>query len=197
MGAPLLEVLFERGKFDQEAVLQTAQILKIYSVLLVILSLVQLLSSCFYAVKNTWFPAVSTFTGLAVHVVVAPLFISLYQLKGLIWATTLSSLIQFILLALAYPKFIGSFYLKRTAVRFVKVTPFLVVFGFYIHYVFEGSLWVLQMKMSEDYAQFLALTMTGLSSMFLYGYFGVRFRLVQAREFIHLFRSKFKAGSKK
>ena len=197
LGIPILEVLFERGKFDQTAVLQTAQILKIYSVLLVILSFVQLLSSCFYAVKNTWFPALSTFSGLAVHVVLAPFLISLYQLKGLIWATTLSSLVQFILLALAYPKFIGSFYLKRTVIRFIKVIPFLIIFGFYIHYAFDSSLWVLQTKMSETWAQFLALTVAGLSGIFLYGYFGVRLRLVQAREFIHLFRSKFKPVSKK
>lgn len=194
LGVPMLEVLFERGKFDREAVLQTAEVLKIYSYLLVILSLVQLLSSCFYSVKNTWLPALSTLAGLTAHVVFAPLLISFFQLKGLIWATTASSCVQLILLLCTYPRFIGSFYWKRTALRFLKTIPFLTAFGFYLKYMFDGSLYIFELSLSEGWGRFLALFFTGISAVVLYGCAGVYFKLVQAREFVHLFKNKFRSS---
>ena len=48
LGSASIEVLFEHGKFDTVASQQTAEVLKIYSALLVILSLTQVLSSCFF-----------------------------------------------------------------------------------------------------------------------------------------------------
>jgi len=191
-----LETLFERGKFDALAVQQTAEILKIYSVLLIILSLTQTLSSCFYSVKNTSLPATATVMGLFFHVIFALILIPLYQLKGLIWATTASSLTQLILLTSAYPKMIGSLYLKRTFIRLLKIIPFIVLISFYIKYFYLIFLHFFNQWMHPDVAQAFSLFITIFSSILIYGYLTLKFQLIQAKEFLHLFQSQLKKFKK-
>lgn len=196
LGVPALETLFERGKFDALAVQQTAEILKIYSVLLIILSLTQTLSSCFYSVKNTSLPATATVMGLFFHVIFALILIPLYQLKGLIWATTASSLTQLILLTSAYPKMIGSLYLKRTFIRLLKIIPFIVLISFYIKYFYLIFLHFFNQWMHPDVAQAFSLFITIFSSILIYGYLTLKFQLIQAKEFLHLFQSQLKKFKK-
>ena len=192
LGAPCLETLFERGKFDALAVQQTGEILKIYSVLLVIISLTQTLSSCFYSVKNTTLPAITTLIGLFSHIIFALTLTSLYQLKGLIWATVASSSVQLGLLILFYPKVIGSLYLKRTFKRLIKVIPFVIVISFYVKYFYLTLLYFFNQRLQPDPSQAFALFSTIFSSMFIYGYISLKFNLIQAKEFMHLFQSQLK-----
>ena len=192
LGSASIEVLFEHGKFDATTSQNTAEVLKIYSVLLVILSLTQVLSSCFFSIKNTWYPALSTFLALLIHVGITPFLMASFSLKGLIWATTISASVQLLLLLGAYPHFIGQFYLKRTTMRFLKTIPVFVLMGVYIKYGFEGSFLVFRSFTSYSFAQGLALFFTIFSSVLVYGYLGIQFRLVQAVECLHLLQSKWK-----
>ena len=123
---------------------------------------------------------------------ITPFLIASFELKGLVWATTLSASLQLVLLLGAYPYFIGHFYLKRTAMRFLKTIPVFVLIALYIRYCFEGSFLVLQSFVSYDLAQIFALFFTILSSLFVYGYLGIQFKLVQAVECLHLLQSKWK-----
>ena len=190
LGVPLLEILFKRGKFDALAVQQTGEILKIYSLLLIILSLTQVMSSCFYSVKNTTLPALTTIMGLFSHIIFALILIPIYKLEGLVWATTASAFVQLILMTLAYPRIVGPLYLKRTFYRLLKITPFILLISIYIYYFYFVFLHFFKPLTSEGLAQTFSLFMTIFSSIALYGYITLKFKLVQAKEFLHLFQSQ-------
>lgn len=190
LGTPIIEVLFERGKFDEETVYKTVGVLKIYGALLVFLSFSQILSTCFFSIHNTWYPALSTFIGLLVHAVMAPFLIMAFDLQGLIWSTTISSFVQMIVLCFGYPHFIGSFYFKRTLIRFFKIIPVLFLFGFYIKYFFQFGMFVFESVFSHAIAQGVSLFATILSSAVLYGWLGLKFRFVQSKELLKLLLSR-------
>lgn len=109
LALPIVEVLFLRGEFrgvDAEA---TAAVLRIYAGLLISTSGVRVLAPAYYAVKNTWFPAVAASAALISHIVLAPVFMRQAGLEGLVVSSLLSATLNIALLLGFYPRFIGAF----------------------------------------------------------------------------------------
>ena len=190
LAEPLLSVLFERGRFDEITVQKTAQVLSIYSFLLVVLSLNQVLSSVFFSIKNTWIPAASTGAGLLVHIAAAPFFISLSGLEGLVLSFVFSSSVQLVCLCAVYFHTIGSFYLKRSVLRLLKLLPLLIVFSFYLKYGFTFFLMIFQNLFSQGISEALSLFFILISALVIYIFFGVRIKLPQALELMGLFKKR-------
>ena len=191
LGEPIVEVLFERGKFSSLATQETSKILHIYSLLLIILSCNQMLSTCFFSIKNTWCPASATSLSVLAHLIFSTAFIPIWGLNGLIWAMIFSSLVQMLFLLFAYPKLIGSLYLKRTTIRIFKNMPFLILFALISLYLFQAlykmSLYLLSDSLSLTFALFASL-IVGFSG---YLALGVRFKLIQAVECWNLLKTRF------
>ena len=66
-----------------------------------------MLTPAYFAVKNTWFPAVISAICLCVHIILAPLLISKFQVFGLMISTTTSAALNFTLLMVFYPRMVG------------------------------------------------------------------------------------------
>lgn len=96
---PIVELLFQRGRFDLNESMQTAGVVKVYSFLVVTTSLVRVFLPSYYAIKNTWFPAVVTAVCLVLHVLLAPALMQRYGLYGLNASTAISSGLNIVLLA--------------------------------------------------------------------------------------------------
>lgn len=127
---PIIELLFLRGRFQQADALATAQILQAYAWIMVFTSSVRVLTPSFYAIKNTTYPAVVSAICLTVHIFLAPILMEKYQLIGLLSSTTTSAALNFLLLILAYPRWIGRFdFLKLMG----QVTKFFIA-GFVLYF---------------------------------------------------------------
>ncbi|MBO9665533.1 MAG: murein biosynthesis integral membrane protein MurJ [Bdellovibrio sp.] len=96
LAEPIVEVLFKRGHFSETDVAMTAQILKVYSVSLLLVSAVRVLVPAFYAIKNTWIPAATSFFSLVLHVLWAPWWISQKGLEGLVISSLCASVVQLV-----------------------------------------------------------------------------------------------------
>ncbi len=120
MPIPILEVLFGYGKFSAADAGITAEVLKIYSLIMISSSAVRVFVPSFYAIKNTWYPAIVSAVCLVFHVVMAPILISRYQLQGLIYSTFLSGLLNFTLLFSGYKYFIGDISFIKFTVKLLK-----------------------------------------------------------------------------
>ena len=120
---PLIELLFERGRFGPEAVSQTAMILQIYSMVLLFASLSRALSSAFFALdKNAWIAFCSVLT-VAAHWGLAFGLTPLFGLKGLAWASALSSLFYFVCLLAALFGLRAGFSFKNQALLLLRSAP--------------------------------------------------------------------------
>ena len=109
LAEPVVQLLFGRGKFGAEDVLQAALILKSYCWIMIFVSGVRVLTPAYYAVKNTWFPMVVSAVALVVHFFLAPQLMSKYGISGLMYSTTTSAAINMILLLLFYNQLITRF----------------------------------------------------------------------------------------
>ncbi len=190
LGSSIVETLFGHGKFDEMAILNTAEVLRIYSPLLVVVSLNQVISTCFFSIKNTWYPACCTIISLVAHVLIAPLLIHLWGLKGLVSATLLSSIVQLVFLTGAYPQIIGKFYWIRTLRRLISNLIPLLVYGFYIYFIFDQVVLLMESYLSSGVSQIIALAWTVFSSIILYGLLGLIFKVVPAQECFNFFKRK-------
>ena len=191
LGLPIVEVLFQRGKFDTLTSEKTALVLKIYSILLISSSLARVLATCFYAVRNTWYPAICSFLYVVFHWFFTPYMMDHFGLEGLVGATVISNCFFTILLMIAYPFFIGSFYLLRTVKRLLFLFPLLIGFAVYLSFSFGFYTKILTYLMKEgQLMNLLALLLVIISSIVLYFGGSAGLRLPQAVDFLGLIKKR-------
>ncbi len=190
MGTPIIEVLFQRGRFDAVTAENTALVLKIYSVLLISSSLSRVLATCFYAVKNTWYPALCSALYMLFHALLVGYMTKALALPGLVGATVISNVFFMCLLMGAYPFFVGRFYVASTLKQLVCFLPGLLILAFYLSFAFDFSKALFQTWAGDLLAGVLALIFVVLSSCVLYFLVGAFFRLSSVKQCLNLIRKK-------
>ena len=109
LAEPIIQLLFGRGHFKAEDVFASAQILKTYCWIMIFVSGVRVLTPAYYAVKNTWFPMSCSAAALGLHLLMAPVLISHFQVYGLMMSTIISAAVNMSLLLFCYQLFICEF----------------------------------------------------------------------------------------
>jgi putative peptidoglycan lipid II flippase len=120
LSTPIVQLLFERGHFTPEDTAVTASVLQIYSFTLILSSSVRVLVPSYYAVKNTWFPAVISGVCLVSHILLAPIWMKYYGIQGLVASTCTTAGINLMLLILFYQTFIGRLGIGKILFSFLK-----------------------------------------------------------------------------
>lgn len=110
---PIVQLLFGRGHFQASDVTTTSEILKTYCWIMVFSSGVRVLTPAYYAVKNTWFPAAVSAICLVVHIIIAPILMKEFLVRGLMLSTILSAFLNFSLLLIFMTKLVIAFDYKQ------------------------------------------------------------------------------------
>lgn len=135
LSRPVVEVLFQRGKFVAHDVEATVGVVCVWSLIMIPSSLVRVLAPSYYAVKNTWFPAVVSLVCLVVHLLVAPRLMHAYGLTGLNTSSLVSSTLNMVLLLsfygrLIHPMPLGAVF-KKVALFVIPLVGMGLVLMFY------------------------------------------------------------------
>ena len=109
LAGPVVDLLFGHGRFLPSSVAATAAILKTYCWIMIFSSGVRVLTPAYFAVKNTWFPALISAFCLVVHLVIAPQLMARYQVHGLMISTIISAGLNLSLLLLFFRKLVSEF----------------------------------------------------------------------------------------
>ncbi|MDD5489407.1 MAG: murein biosynthesis integral membrane protein MurJ [Candidatus Moranbacteria bacterium] len=96
--AQIVRVILGSGKFDWEDTILTFQALGIFAVSLFAQCLVPLLARSFYALHNTKTPFLAGLASEAVNLALALIFSRMYGILGLVWAFSVSSIVNMFLL---------------------------------------------------------------------------------------------------
>jgi putative peptidoglycan lipid II flippase len=120
LGGPIVEVLFQRGKFVTQDAAMTASVVRVYAFILMSTSCVRLLIPSFYAMKNTWLPACTSCICLVVHLFLAPFLMHQWGLQGLVSSSFVTGSLNLTLLFIAYHLLIGKFHISRVAASLSK-----------------------------------------------------------------------------
>jgi len=132
----LTEVLFMRGHYTLADATQTASVVEIYAVLMLFSSLSRVTAPAFYAIKNTWLPAVVAAGVLINHLIIGPILVDRLQLRGLALATSASSILNIVVLQICFHFWIGPLGYPRILASVARLTPALVALGVFCHYAY-------------------------------------------------------------
>ncbi|MBN2461293.1 MAG: murein biosynthesis integral membrane protein MurJ [Candidatus Cloacimonetes bacterium] len=121
LGRDLIRLIFMRGAFDEISLAMTFQALVCYSLGLVFFSLNRLLIPIFYANKNTRTPVKITAVIVVINIILNLILMRYLQHAGLALATTLSSLIQYIVLRSALRKKVPGLHFPGVKTELVKI----------------------------------------------------------------------------
>jgi putative peptidoglycan lipid II flippase len=130
LAEPIIRVVFGRGEFGPEAISSTAQVLSIYSVVLVFSGLHRVLVPAFYAAQNTWWPAANSAFCLVVHYFVGSWAVDTHGLPGLIAATAFTGALNFLILVISFRIFFGEIRLLGLIKSALWLAPSLVAMAF-------------------------------------------------------------------
>lgn len=120
LARPVIEILFQRGHFTEGDTIKASQVLWVYAFAMIPTSCVRILGPFYFAVKNTWYPALVSAIGLGLHLVLAPWLMARYGLPGLNLSTLLSAVLNFGLLIVGLPWLTTHFNFKKLAVQIGK-----------------------------------------------------------------------------
>lgn len=120
LARPIVEILFQRGLFTEKDSAIASQVLWVYAFAMIPTSGIRILGPFYYAVKNTWYPAVVSALGLVLHLSLAPLLMKHWGLFGLNASTLISASLNFTLLLTALPWLTTSFDMKKLALQLGK-----------------------------------------------------------------------------
>ena len=98
LAEPMIEVLFHRGQFNAQDLVQTAAVLKVYALSLLAISCSRVLVPLYYAQKQTRYPMVLSIVCVILHVLLASSFIRQWGLVGLIYASFFAAFVNAVML---------------------------------------------------------------------------------------------------
>jgi putative peptidoglycan lipid II flippase len=102
LAEPIVRAVYERGQFSSHDTVMTAKVLQVYALMLLTTSLHRVTVPAFYAMKNTWLPALNSALCVGAHFFVASWATEIYGLTGLVGATAFTGLLNLIILLVAF-----------------------------------------------------------------------------------------------
>ena len=113
LARPIVAVLFQRGQFDAAATQMTSFALTFYCVGIFAYSGSRLITTCFYALKDTITPVKVTMFCLILNVILNFVLMRPLQVGGLALATSISSVVNFFILIVVLRQKIGCLGLRK------------------------------------------------------------------------------------
>lgn len=138
---PIVNILFQRGKFDYIATAGTAEALLFYSLGIWSIVGVRVVTACFYSMQDTRTPVKIAVIALVTNVLLSLMLMQPLRHSGLALANTLASVVNFVLLFVFLKKKLVSLNAQRIVSSFVKTLIASVVMGALGMLLLHGDWW--------------------------------------------------------
>jgi len=140
---PICNLLYQRGEFDYAATIFTSQALLGYAVGLWAVGGIRITAPAFYAMQDTRTPVIIAFVAFIVNAVFGYVLGFTFDLKhtGLAFASSISSIINFLLLFYLIERRVGNINTKSIIVLLLKITAISGVMGIVIWRVSKLTYW--------------------------------------------------------
>lgn len=126
---PIVRLLFDRGRFDAEAITMTSMALFYYSLGMIGFGLREVLSRAFYSLQDTKTPAMNAAFAVVLNIILNIVLSRFMGIGGLALATSISATIGTLLLFISLRKKIGPFGIKNLSISFIKIIGTSLVMG--------------------------------------------------------------------
>jgi putative peptidoglycan lipid II flippase len=122
LATPIVQLLFERGRFLPADTAATAAALRLYAVGLIGYSAVRIASPTFYAIGESRTPAIASVGAIAVNVIASVALVRAIGFRGLALGTSIAAIVNAALLLGLLRRRLGGVDGRRLLVTLVKVT---------------------------------------------------------------------------
>jgi len=137
LSQPIIEMLFKRGAFDDQAVALTANALFFYAIGMVGIGFRYILSRSFYALQDTKTPMINSAIGVGLNIVLNIILSRFLGIGGLALATSLSAIFISIMLFRKLGQKIGALGLKNMIISLCKIVSASIVMGVIARLLFD------------------------------------------------------------
>ena len=137
---PIIGLLYEHGRFTAADTINTGYALIGYSVGLFGYSAVKILAPVFYAFKETKIPVTASIASVICNIILNFILIKKYTYFGLAIATSITMLLNFLVLFIFIKLRIGELSIKKITISFCKITLASAAMGIISFYIYDGIL---------------------------------------------------------
>lgn len=173
LGVPIIQLIYEHGRFTHEDTLSTAHALAAYAVGLAAYSAVKVFVPLFYALDNTRIPVISSVLSVVLNLVLNLIFLKWIGFLGLPLSTSLTAIFNLVFLWIAMRVTLRKHGVKWSGVELLSPT-----FGFLlVSILMGGACWIFDTGLQSvlgpsKMAQFIRVTSDvtlGVSFIFIFG----------------------------
>ena len=166
LSQPIIEMLFGRGAFDDQAIVMTANALFFYAIGMIGVGLRDILSRPFYALQDTKTPMINAAIGMGLNIILNIILYRFLGIGGLALATSISAIFTSILLITSIRKKIGTLGFGNIMIFFCKILSASIAMGVIAKVIFN----YLNVTLSQNLSLLLAMAV-GAISYFVMIYF--------------------------
>ena len=177
---PIVNMLFQRGKFDYAATIGTSQALLFYSLGIWAMVGVRIVTVSFYSMQDTRTPVKVAVIALLTNIILSLIFLGPLQHNGLALANAIASSVNFTALFFMLRKKLGRVEGRKIAASFIKISTASAVTGLMGWFIIRGDMWMESGKIIEK-----ASTMTGVIALYIAVYILIMY-LFRSEELTYL-----------
>jgi putative peptidoglycan lipid II flippase len=171
LNEPIISVLFQRGAFDIQATILTAQALFCYALGLWAFSVIRVIIAAFYSLQDARWPMKAAIITLVVNIIASIALMFPLKHNGLALANSLASMVNVLVLSIVLKKKIGAFLDHSFYVSTIKmVVSSLVMWGSILLLNFVMP-WNINAPTNSRMTYLIIAVMTGAVTYFACAYF--------------------------
>jgi len=164
---PIVNILFQRGKFDYAATVKTSEALLFYSIGIWSIVGVRLITQTFYSMQDTKTPVKIAVVNATSNLILSVILMKFLQHSGLAFANSLASGISFFLLFYFLRKKLRRVDATRIIKSFIKISIASVIMGVAGWFLLHGELWT-QSSRTLEKAGYLSVTIIICLGLYLF-----------------------------
>lgn len=135
--APLIDIVFKHGAFDNNAAKLTATALVCYAPAMIVYGIRDVMNRAFYSIKDTRTPMINSAMGVVVNIIFNVILVRYMGIKGLALATTTAAIVTSILLLVSFKKK-TRFNYRYITITFIKIVIASLIMGVIILAINRG-----------------------------------------------------------
>lgn len=139
---PIVNILYQRGMFNYDATIGTADALLFYSMAIWAVCGIRIVTASFYSMQDTKTPMKIGIVSLIINIILSYLLLKPMKHSGLALAYAVASTANFSLLFIMLRGKLGRIDAKNITLSFLKISIASLIMGFIARFIIRGDMWM-------------------------------------------------------
>ena len=138
LAEPIVRLIFQHGRFSPLDTLMTAQAVRFYAVGLMAYSAVKITVPVFYALDDTKWPVLASFSAVIANILIITATLERFQHRAIALSTSVTMILNLLLLATVLYRKIGGYPARRLFAALFKISACSLAMGWVARFSWKG-----------------------------------------------------------